>query len=332
MPTAGETSLPVLIVGGGSYGRVHAERILADGSGCHVVGVCDPEDPEGLADLGIQGWRDLEHAIRATRPGLVSVVTPTWTHAAVAETAMAAGCRVLVEKPVAMNPQEAVSLAKACAEHGGWVDVVSQRRFQEGSRHLHECIAAGTLGTVSSAVGSCVGWRGPEYYEATWRGQRSLGGGNLLNQGMHLLDLMVWVFGPVRRSESFHRPNRHPGTDIDEACVGIVEFAQGVLAVVDSSLVARPGEPFRLEVRGDAGTAVLTDEGLALTLADAASGVRRTTSCDTAQALTNQYSEVASAIGRGGAPTVGIASARATLELAWQLSTPRDDGEAGAPS
>lgn len=317
----------ILLVGAGQFGRVHANRIRHARPGCQVVGVCDPSSPDALADLGVPGWRLLPAALAATDPDLVSVVTPTWTHRALTEEVVAAGYRVLVEKPVAMNPDEGAALAAAVARHDGWVDVVSQRRFQEGTRRLQQCVAGGELGTISSATGTAAGWREPEYFAAPWRGQGERGGGNFMNQGMHLLDLLVWLFGAPVRTASFVRPHRQPGTDIDEVCVGIVDFERGAMATVESSLVANPGEPFRIEVRGDRGAAVLTDSQLVVTWADPARPQEVIRSCVAAQALTNQYSAIATAIHQGGPPTVGVPAASLALDLAWHLSRP--DGATG---
>lgn len=304
----------ILLVGARGFGAVHARQIAAAPE-VRLVGVCDQSLPE---DLPVPGWTDLDRAMAESEADVVSVVTPTSTHLGLVSQVLRAGRRVVVEKPVVANPDEAAELAALQKQLGGWVDVISQRRFQEGPQRLAELLAAGELGHIATLNCSSTVWRDAAYFDSPWHGVRARGGGNLLNHGMHLVDLVIWLLGSPVSATGLAAPSRFDGVDIDESCVAAMRFASGTLGVLEASLAARQAEPFRIELRGHAGAAVLTNTRLVVTAAD---GTRTVTeSCDTSEALGRQYTGIAQRIACDGEPTVGLAAAAEALGLAWQLS------------
>ncbi len=303
----------ILLVGSSGYGAVHARQIeLAPG--CALIGTFDLRTHD-VSDVRGDVWPDLEEVVDRSDSDLVAVATPTHTHAALVTALLATGRRVLVEKPIVADPGDAHALLAAA--EGGWLDVVSQRRFQEGPARLRELLTSQRLGRVSTV--NCTGatWREADYFRG-WRGSNAHGGGNLLNHGMHAVDLLVWLFGAPVESKGIRTASRYPGVDVAESCVGVVRFAAGVLATIEMTLAAQPGEPLRIEVRGDAAGAVLYDRDLVVSAPDG-DPIETVRSCDTAAALSRQYAEVARRIRDGRGPAVGPDAAITALELAWRI-------------
>jgi predicted dehydrogenase len=142
--------------------------------------------------------------------------------------------------------------------------VVSQHRFDPASVAVAGALAAGRLGRVTSAVASVAWWRGQDYYDsARWRGTWVLdGGGAVMNQGVHTVDLLGWLLG--RPTEVFAHTGRlaHERIEVEDVAVATIRFASGALGVLHATTAAYPGTAVRLAVHGDRGTAVIHDDQL----------------------------------------------------------------------
>jgi predicted dehydrogenase len=266
----------VAVMGAGVIGQTHAAAVLRHPR-LRLAAVVDP-DPAARRKLGERVAGDwaadppgefgtLAEALSAGGVDLVAVCTPTGMHADAAEEALAGGAHVLVEKPVDVSLPRArrlADLAAAAAGRGLVSSVVSQHRFDPASVAVARAVAAGRLGRVTSAVASVAWWRGQDYYDsAPWRGTWALdGGGALMNQGVHTVDLLVWLLG--RPVEVFAHAGRlaHEAIEVEDVAVATVRFASGALAVLHATTAAYPGLSVRLQVHGSAGSAVLHDDQL----------------------------------------------------------------------
>ena len=194
----------------------------------------------------------------------VAICTPSGSHAALAVAALDAGKHVLVEKPLDVTVEAARTVAEAQARSGRTVTVISQHRFDSASALVHEHVRAGRLGRITSAV-ACVAWyRTQDYYDSgKWRGSWLLdGGGAVMNQGIHTLDLLIWLLGePV---EVFGWTDRlaHDRIEVEDTAVGTIRFASGALGVLLATTAAYPGVTARLAIHGDRGSAVIDDDRL----------------------------------------------------------------------
>jgi predicted dehydrogenase len=173
----------------------------------------------------------------------------------------------LVEKPIDVSlprARQLATLATAVAQRGQLSTVVSQHRFDPASVAVAAAAADGRLGRLTSAVASVAWWRAQEYYDsAEWRGTWALdGGGALMNQGVHTVDLLVWLLG--RPVEVFAHTARlaHEGIEVEDVAAATVRFDSGALAVLHATTAAYPGLSVRLQVHGSAGSAVLHDDQL----------------------------------------------------------------------
>jgi predicted dehydrogenase len=263
----------VAVVGAGIIGRNHAAAI-----GRHprlrVAAVVDP-DESARATLaarlgyGAAEYDTLTDALGAADNGidLVAICTPSGLHAEAAELALAAGRHVFIEKPLDVSLPRARRLARLAAhaeQRGLVVTVVSQHRFDPASLAVAGALAAGRLGRVTSAVASIAWWRAQDYYDsARWRGTWELdGGGALMNQGVHTVDLLAWLLG--RPADVFAYTGRlaHEKIEVEDVAVATIRFASGALGVLHATTAAYPGTAVRLAVHGDRGTAVLHDDQL----------------------------------------------------------------------
>jgi predicted dehydrogenase len=263
----------VAVVGAGIIGRNHAAAIRRHPR-LRVAAVVDPDESARSAlaarlGHGAAEYDTLTDALGAAGNGidLVAICTPSGLHAEAAEQALAAGRHVFIEKPLDVSLPRARRLARlaAHAEQRGLVaTVVSQHRFDPASVAVAGALAAGRLGRVTSAVASIAWWRGQDYYSsARWRGTWQLdGGGAVMNQGVHTVDLLAWLLG--RPADVFAYTGRlaHEKIDVEDVAVATLRFASGALGVLHATTAAYPGTAVRLAVHGDRGTAVLHDDQL----------------------------------------------------------------------
>ncbi|GAV37582.1 Gfo/Idh/MocA family protein [Streptomyces acidiscabies] len=201
------------------------------------------------------------------RPDVDAVLlcTPSGTHAELAEEALRAGKHVLVEKPVDVTPEAADRLIGVARETGRTLGVVSQHRFDPAAKLAHEAIRSGGLGRVTSVMTELSWWRAPAYYASgTWRGTPDLdGGGALMNQAIHAVDLVQWLAGPVVEVTAHTAQLAHPGIAVEDVATASLRFADGALGTLLATTAAYPGRTARTAVNGDRGSVVIDDDELA---------------------------------------------------------------------
>ncbi|GAB1340327.1 Gfo/Idh/MocA family oxidoreductase [Streptomyces sp. E-15] len=195
----------------------------------------------------------------------VLVCTPSGTHAGLAEAALRAGKHVLVEKPVDVTPRAADRLIAVARETGRTLGVVSQHRFDPAARLARTAIESGRLGRITSVMTELAWWRGPSYYASGgWRGTPALdGGGALMNQAIHAVDLVQWLAGPVVEVAAHTARLAHPGIEVEDVATASLRFANGALGTLLATTAAYPGRTARTAVNGDRGSVVIDDDELA---------------------------------------------------------------------
>jgi predicted dehydrogenase len=194
---------------------------------------------------------------------LVMVLTPPWTHTDLVARAAAAGKHVLLEKPVEANAERATALVETCERAGVRLAIVFQHRFRPASLELAQLLRAAKLGKLLSASASIRWWRSPEYFAQPGRGTRARdGGGVLLTQAIHTLDLLLHLAGPAREVMAFVDTSPLRKIDTEDIVAGAVRYANGASGVIDATTVTYPGYPERIEIAGTLGSAVLEVETL----------------------------------------------------------------------
>ena len=201
---------------------------------------------------------------------MVAIGSPSGLHAEQAIAAVRRGLHVLVEKPLDVTPAKIDTLIAEADRARRTVGVFFQERLLPEVVALKRRLDAGELGTPLFIAGQMHWYRPPEYYAASkWRGSKALdGGGVLINQGIHTLDLMLHLFGPVRRVSGRAATRRH-AIDVEDTAAALIEFDNGAFGVFEGTTAASPGFPRRLEIAGTEGRAVHEDPARPAAVADA---------------------------------------------------------------
>lgn len=263
----------VALVGAGAIGTVHA-AIASGIEALRVVAVVDPvaESAARLAarleSTGIRrphAYATLEEALSSPGVDLAVITTPSGMHAAQTIAALQAGRHVIVEKPLDVD----IARARAMAEHaaqasreGLVASVISQHRFDTASLIVADALKAEKLGRITSAIASTAWWRPQSYYDsAAWRGTWALdGGGALMNQGVHNVDLLLSFLG--RPIEVFGQMAllAHERIEVEDSVVSAIRFESGALASLHATTSAYPGLATRLHLMGSSGSAIIEDD------------------------------------------------------------------------
>ncbi|TQM02852.1 Gfo/Idh/MocA family protein [Pseudonocardia kunmingensis] len=268
--------LATAVVGCGVIGRTHVDAILGLDR-LRLSALVDPvaERADALAATVEErtGVRPAAHSSIGDalagpgRPDLLVLATPSGMHVDQAIEGLEGGAHVLVEKPLDVDVRRArrlAAVARVAAGRGQVCSIVSQHRFDPSSQAVRRAIAGGELGRLTSAVASVSWWRSQAYYDSgDWRGTWALdGGGALMNQGVHTLDLLLWFLGrPVTVSAEFGLL-AHEGVEVEDTVVATLVFESGALAVLHATTAAYPGLTARVQVLGERGSAVIDADRL----------------------------------------------------------------------
>ena len=254
------------IVGCGVIAPTHARSIAALSNARLRVAVdAVGERARQLAsEFGAEPATDLRAVLDRRDVDVVCVCLPSGLHAEVGAQAAAAGKHVVVEKPIDVSLDAADRLIAACRANGVKLTVISQHRFAPGIRRLREAAEAGRLGRLVLGDAVVKWYRGHQYFEsAGWRGTWEMdGGGVLVNQAIHYVDLLRWVMGPVDRVFGRCATTSHR-IAVEDVAVAALAFRGGGLGMIEASTSAYPGFLERLEVTGTDGTVIVEDDEIA---------------------------------------------------------------------
>ncbi len=248
------------IIGCGVIAPFHAKAI-AELPGARLVAVADavPERARSLASEFGGEPVDVDALIARSDVDVVCVCVPNGAHAEMGARVAAAGKHVVVEKPIEVTLEAADRLIAACDAHGVTLSVISQHRWDQGVQALKELVDSGRLGRLVLGDAIVKWYRTQQYFDSgDWRGTWKLdGGGALMNQGVHYVDLLQWVMGPVERVFARTRTSAHERIEVEDIAVAVLSFASGAIGVLECSTAVYPGLAERLEVTGTGGTAIV---------------------------------------------------------------------------
>jgi UDP-N-acetyl-2-amino-2-deoxyglucuronate dehydrogenase len=250
--------LGVGIVGMGGIGRMHA-RALAELAGRACLVAFSGGRADGEQDLlgGTVERLQPDEVIARPDVDVVAICTPSGTHAALALAALEAGHHVVVEKPLALDVDDALRVARAAHERGLTVSMISQRRLEPQHVALERALAEGALGELRLATTHVHWHRDDDYYRAAgWRSTAEQGGGSLMNQGVHNVDLLRWLCGPVESVTAQSGTLAH-AISAEDTTVATLRFVSGALGVVTTTTATPPGFPATISVFGSRGSVEL---------------------------------------------------------------------------
>lgn len=254
------------IVGCGMISRFHA-RALAEVRGAKLVGCWNIPANRGhefAKEHGIKGFDTLEEMLADPEIDAVSIATPSGAHMEPGVTAAKAGKHVIVEKPLEITLKRCDKLIEACESNNVKLSTFFPSRFHESSLQLKKAIDAGRFGTLSLGDAYVKWFRSQEYYDSgAWRGTWKLdGGGALMNQAIHTVDMLSWLMGDVEEISAQTATLAHQRIEVEDTAVATLRFANGALGVIEATTAAFPGYLKKVEIHGSTGSALIEEEDI----------------------------------------------------------------------
>jgi UDP-N-acetyl-2-amino-2-deoxyglucuronate dehydrogenase len=257
----------ISIAGCSRVAHLHAKAISAI-SNAHLTGVWSrtAEKADDFASVyHTKAYRNISEMISANKTDLVIICTAHPYHKKAAIEAAHAGANILVEKPLASDLQDCDEIISACKNCGVKLGVISQRRWYEPAIRVKNAIDGGKIGKPVLAVVTMLGWRDKSYYDSdSWRGSwKSEGGGVLVNQSPHQLDLLLWYMGEIDEVYGLWRNLNHNYIEVDDTALAIVKFKNGAIGNILVSNSQKPGLYGKVHIHGENGASigVQTDGG-----------------------------------------------------------------------
>jgi UDP-N-acetyl-2-amino-2-deoxyglucuronate dehydrogenase len=248
------------IIGGGNISETHA-RAAKEIEGLEIAAIYgkNKQKTERLAQtFGGTPYEDLPSFLKHERLDLVMIGSPSGMHAEHGIASARSGLHVLVEKPIDITTERADQLIDECQHAGVKLGVCFQDRVSPDICRLKQMVDEGRLGKPILVSGRVKWYRPPEYYSGPrWRGTWALdGGGALMNQGVHTLDLLLWLMGDVASVSAKAVTALHT-IEVEDTLVATLEFANGAVGTLEAATSVYPGYQRRVEVSGTEGTIIL---------------------------------------------------------------------------
>jgi UDP-N-acetyl-2-amino-2-deoxyglucuronate dehydrogenase len=248
------------IVGCGKVGHTHA-RSLKNLAESELVAVCDVSSERMEAyskEYGVKAYTDFKKMVQEEGIRMVSVCTPHPLHARFITQAAELGVHVLTEKPLASDLTDCDKAINACHANKVKLGMISQRRLYPPIVRMRQAIQEGRIGKPIIGFMIVMGWRSKEYYEMDgWRGKwQSEGGGVMVNQTIHQLDLLQWLMGPVDELYGYWDNFNHPTVEVDDTAIAVMRFRNGAVGQFLVSNSQKPGFYGKIHIHGSSGASV----------------------------------------------------------------------------
>jgi len=270
-------TIQVGLIGGGNISETHARAARAiPGVAIAAIYGTNPEKVGRLCrEYDAKAYQDLDAFLSHRPMDFVAIGSPSGLHAAHGIAAARRGLHVLTEKPIDISSARADELIEAAEKAGVKLGVLFQDRHKPEVRRLKQWVESGVVGKLLLAEARVKWYRPPEYYsQSKWRGTLAMdGGGALINQAVHTVDLLLWIMGDVSHVQARTATAIH-AIEGEDTAVAILQFASGALGLLQATTSAFPGYPRRLEITGTEGTVILEqDRIIAADLKNAPAGV-----------------------------------------------------------
>lgn len=250
----------IAILGCGKVAHLHAEAIK-NMNNASLQGVWSRTNTTA-ENFAIQhrteAFGDIEIMIQKKRIDLVIVCTPHPFHRQPAIEAANAGAHVLIEKPLASDLKDCDEIINTCKNNSVELGVVSQRRWYEPVKRVKNVIDSGKIGKPVFGTVNMLGWRDKQYYDTDeWRGTWSMeGGGVLVNQAPHHLDILLWFMGEIEEVYGLWKNLNHPYIEVEDTALAIIKFKNGGIGNIIVSNSQKPGIFGKVHVHGENGASV----------------------------------------------------------------------------
>lgn len=252
------------IIGTGMIANFHAEAIR-NVPGAKLIAAFSRSKGTCEAFAAQQNCRavtSLDELVNDPAIHAACITTPSGAHAEAAVPFLAAGKAVLCEKPMEVSLEAVDRILDAAKHGGGLLAGVFQNRLGTGAQMLKAAIDAGRFGRLTLCSAYIKWWRAQSYYgSSNWKGTWKLdGGGALMNQGIHAVDLLQWLVGLPEKVTAFYDTLAHPGVEAEDTLAAALKFPNGALGVIEAATSCYPGDDLRIEIRGDKGSATLVQD------------------------------------------------------------------------
>jgi predicted dehydrogenase len=259
-------SLGFGIVGCGMIAGFHAKAIN-EIDGAHLV-ACQSRRMEAAesfaAEHGGKAYAELADLLADDSIDVITVCTPSGAHLDPAVAAATAGKHVIVEKPLEVTTERCDKIIDACRKNGVTLSTIFPSRFHDSSILLKKAVDDGRFGTLTLGDAYVKWFRTQEYYDSgQWRGTWELdGGGALMNQAIHSVDLLLWLMGDVAEVSAQSATLAHERIEVEDVVTASLKFKNGALGVIEATTAAFPGMLKKIEIHGNQGSAVIEEEDI----------------------------------------------------------------------
>lgn len=299
--------LKIGIVGLGVISYRHAQSVIETENAELVAASSRTEEnrEKFSKEFDVKMFADYDEMLKQDNIDAVSICTPSGTHMDFGVKAAEAGKHVVVDKPIEVTVERGQKLVDACKKNGVKLAVIYQNRYSNAVRKLKEAVDSGTIGKPVMARGTVKWFRDQEYYtDSGWRGSLDLdGGGALINQSIHTLDLLIWILGDLKCVFGLKDTLTHEGIEAEDNLAASLRFTNGALGLFEASTSIVPPQPRTIEINGSKGTAILRGDEFQLITND------EEASTDFSQQeedlfFVKQYRDIVNAILNDGQPPV----------------------------
>ncbi len=325
----------VAVVGAGNIAAAHVDAVSRLPN-ARLVGIASRTHERARAfaqQHGTEAYPDLDALLADDAVDVVAVCTPSGAHMEPAVAAARAGKHVVVEKPLEVTSERAKAIVDAADQAGVRLATIFMSRFADANVALKQAVEAGTLGRLVQGDAYVKWYRSQAYYDsADWRGSWRLdGGGALMNQAIHQVDLLLWLMGPVEEVFAYAATATHQRLEVEDTLVAVLRYRSGALGQIAAATSLWPGRPKELDLHGELGSVTVRDDALVrwdvqdTDEEEAARMLRRYGSAATGGAADpmaisfenhrRQYADVLAAIDEGRPPAIDGGEGLRSVEL-----------------
>ncbi len=318
------------IIGAGVISASHAQGI-SETPNAQIGAVCDIIEEKAVAFAEKYHvdkiYTDYNELLQDPEIDAVSVCVPSGLHGEIVMAAARAGKHILCEKPVEITKEKIDEMIRVVESTDVKVQCVFQRRIRNSSQRVKAALESGVFGKVLMASAYLKYYRTAEYYKsAGWRATWEYdGGGALMNQGVHGIDLISWLMGGIKKVSAITKTQLHD-IPVEDAAVAVVEYENGAIGVVEGSTCTKPAQSPRFEIYCEKGSIIFDSETISqwhlngedITFDDLASANTTVANDDPTKVLTNEHGvlvkDLVECIETDTAPSISLRDARKSVD------------------
>lgn len=338
------------IVGTGMIAKIHAKAI-SEIPGSKIVACFDvvPERARQYAEsVGCRAYTDFDAFLDDPEIEIVNICTPSGLHSDAAIPAAESGRHLIIEKPLEITVERCLRIVDTAQRHHVTLSGIFPSRYSDASQAIKRACDARRFGVLTQGSAYVKWWRDQKYYsQGGWKGTKALdGGGALMNQSIHAVDLLLWFMGPIKSISAYTSTVGHSQIEVEDNGTAAIEFENGALGAIQGTTAAWPGFMKRIEIMGTTGSAIMDEDMLTfwqfaqeipedtstrnrLSKSASSSGGAADPAAISYEGHRRQFLDVIEAIERGRAPLVdGI---EATKAVACIEAIYRSAAQGGSP-